>query len=199
MNKQEFIIALGAGLSGLPRKDIEERLVFYSEMIDDRVEDGLTEEEAVCDIGSVEEVVAQIVAEIPLLRVVGDKIRPKRRLRGWEVLLLVLGSPVWASLLVAAASVIFSLYLSVWAVIVSLWATAVSLLACSLGGIAFGVGLAVSGSTLTGIWTIGAGLVLAGLSILAFYGCRAATRGLLLLTKTAAIGLKRRIAKKEEM
>ena len=34
-------------------------------MIDDRVEDGLTEEEAVAEIGTAEEVAAQLIAELP--------------------------------------------------------------------------------------------------------------------------------------
>ena len=68
MLKQEFLNALKEGLKGLPEKDIEERLTFYGEMIDDRIEEGRTEEEAVNEIGSVDEVVQQIVAETPLTR-----------------------------------------------------------------------------------------------------------------------------------
>ena len=56
MNKEEFLNALRSALAGLPQEDIEERLAFYSESIDDRVEDGLTEEEAVEAIGTVAEV-----------------------------------------------------------------------------------------------------------------------------------------------
>ena len=44
MSKQEFLAALEEGLSGLPREDVDERLGFYSEMIDDRMEDGLPED-----------------------------------------------------------------------------------------------------------------------------------------------------------
>ena len=47
MRKQEFLTELRKGLSGLPQDDIEERLSFYSEMIDDQIEEGLAEEEAV--------------------------------------------------------------------------------------------------------------------------------------------------------
>ena len=38
MNKQEFISQLQAGLSGLPECETEERLSFYSEMIEDRID-----------------------------------------------------------------------------------------------------------------------------------------------------------------
>ena len=61
MNKQDFLKELSRALSGLPREDLEERLAFYSEMIDDRMEDGLSEEEAVADIGSIDEAASQII------------------------------------------------------------------------------------------------------------------------------------------
>ena len=44
MRKQEFIAVLRKKLSALPRRDAEERIAFYSEMIDDRIEEGLLEE-----------------------------------------------------------------------------------------------------------------------------------------------------------
>ena len=51
MTKWEFIAALGARLSGLPKNDIDERLNFYGEMIDDRIEEGLGEADAVSEVG----------------------------------------------------------------------------------------------------------------------------------------------------
>ena len=42
MNKQEFLDALQGGLSGLPKEDLQRILDFYSEIIDDCVEDGLS-------------------------------------------------------------------------------------------------------------------------------------------------------------
>ena len=104
MNKQEFLSVLRKGLSGLPQDDIEERLTFYSEMLDDRIEEGLSEEAAVAAIGDAEEVVRQAVADIPLAKIAKERIRPKRRLKAWEIVLLALGSPIWLSLGIAAAA-----------------------------------------------------------------------------------------------
>ena len=73
MNKQAFLEELTRRLSGLSQSDLEERLAFYGEMIDDKVEDGLSEEEAVAGIGSVDDVVSQIMSEIPLSRLVKEK------------------------------------------------------------------------------------------------------------------------------
>ena len=65
MNKAEFLNELRTKLNGLPQNDIKERVSFYTEMIDDRVEDGMSEEEAIEQIGPVDKVVETIVSEIP--------------------------------------------------------------------------------------------------------------------------------------
>lgn len=200
MSKQEFLEQLRgrlAGLSGLSQDDIEERLTFYSEMIDDRMEEGLSEQDAVSGIGSVDTIISQIVADIPLTKLVKEKITPKKRLKAWEIVLLVLGSPIWFSLLIAAFAVILSLYVVLWSVIISLWAVFGSVTACAVSNIAVGIGFVLTGS-LTGIAMAGAGIVCAGLSIFLFYGCRAATKGTLLFTKKIAFGIKNCFINKEE-
>lgn len=77
MNKQEFLTELRAKLSGLPTDDVEERLSFYGEMIDDRTEEGVTEEQAVEEMGSVDQIASQIISEVPLTKIVREKIKPK--------------------------------------------------------------------------------------------------------------------------
>ena len=199
MSKQQFLEGLRRALSGLPQEDIEERLTFYSEMIDDRVEEGLTEEEAVAEIGPVDEVVAQIMEEIPLSKLVKERVRPKRALRAWEIFLLVLGSPVWLPLLLAGIAVIFALYVAVWAVIISLWAVEVSLAGASLGGAISAVVACFQGNGITGVASLGVGFFCAGLAIFWFFGCKAVTKGILLLTKKTALGIKSLFIGKEEM
>jgi len=198
MNKKEFLEKLSSRLSGLPQNDIEERLAFYSEMIDDRTEEGLSEEEAVFAAGSVEEIAAQIIADTPLSKITKEKIRSKRHLKGWEIVLLVLGSPIWLSLGIAAIAVILSLYISLWAVIISLWSVFGALTACSFSGIASGIVFICNGNGLTGAAMIGAGLICAGLSVFMFYGCKTATKGILILTKKLVLWTKSCFIKKEE-
>ncbi len=199
MNKQEFLAQLRKGLSGLPKDDVEERLTFYSEMIDDRMEDGIPEETAVCEIGTVDGIVSQIVADIPLTKLVKERITPKKKLKVWEIALLTLGSPIWLPVLIAVFTVVFSLYVVLWSVIIVLWASFVSLAACGLAGIAAGVYFAVSGNVLTGIAVTGAAIFCAGLSVFMFFGCKAATKGILILTKKSAVLIKNCFIKKEEM
>ena len=196
MNKQEFFAKLENALAGLPAEEIAERLTFYSEMTDDYMEDGLSEEEAVSRLGSVEEIASQSLADVPLAKLVKEKIRPTRRMRAWEIIFLVLGSPIWLSLLLAAVAVILAVYISLLAVIVSLWAVFVALVCCALAGIGGGFIFAFRGSALVAV--IGGGLVCAGLSVFVFYGCKAATKGTVKLTKKFALWIRKLFVKKEE-
>lgn len=169
MNKQEFLKNLRSSLSNLPQEEIEERIIFYSEMIDDRIEEGLSEEEAVSAVSTVDETLTQSTNEQPTPKT-------KRKLRSWEIILLILGSPVWFSLLIAVFAVVIAIYVSLWAAFV---AVASSALSC----IILGVLLAFSGKALMGVASIGVGIALAGLSIFFFYGSLAATKGSIFLTK----------------
>ena len=198
MKKQEFLEQLRKGLSGLPRDAVDERLMFYSEMIDDRMEDGILEETAVSETGTIDEIVPQIISEIPFTKLVKEKIASKKRLKTWEIILLALGSPIWMSVLIAALAVITSVYVVLWTVLAALWAVFASLAACSLAGIAAGAFFAVGGNRLTGIALAGAGTACAGLSIFMFFGCRAAAKGVIILTKKLAIRAKNCFIKKEE-
>ena len=198
MTKQEFLMELRTGLSGLPQKDIEERLTFYSEMIEDRIEDGLSEEQAVLAVGTAKEIIAQTVAEIPLAKIAKERIKSNRRFKAWEIVLLALGSPIWLSLGIALVAVILSVYVSLWSVIISLWAAFVSLVASSFGGVMAGILFSIKDNLLTGIAVCGASIVCLGFSIFMFYGCKAASKGILILTKKIAILIKNRFIKKEE-
>ena len=197
MNKQEFLNLLEEGLHGLPQEEIKERLNFYSEIIDDRIEEGCSEEDAITEIGAVNDIIFQIVDEISLYQLVKEKVKPKRRLRVWEIILLAVGSPVWFSLAIAAFAVTFSLYISLWSVIVSLWAAFASVACCAIGGVIGGIWFVFGGKAFSGIAMLGAGVFCAGLSIFLFFGCRAATKGVLQLTKKMILGLKSLFIRKE--
>ena len=121
MNKQQFLAALRRKLSGLPRREIKERLTFYSEMIDDRIEEGLTETKAVEAIGTIDELALQIASERLFAEGDGGK-KTKRKLSGWDIALMAIGSPIWLPLFVAALCVIGAVYAVIWALVVAIWA-----------------------------------------------------------------------------
>ena len=197
MDKKEFLWRLMDGLSGLPMEDIDRSLDYYSEMIDDRMEDGLSEEEAVAALGPVGEICSQILAETPLSRLVKEAVRPKRKLRVWEIVLLVLGSPVWVPLIGAALIVVVTVYLSIWAVLLSLYAADLAGAVTGLAGVVTLFRMLSIGQIAEGILFLGGGMVCIGLAILLFFGFNRLTKGLVWVTKRGLLALKGCFVRKE--
>ena len=199
MNKREFLETLRAGLSGIPQEDREERLTFYSEMIDDRMEEGLSEEEAVRGIGDPDGIIKQIITETPLSKLVKERIRPKKGFRIWEIILLVLGSPLWFAFLIVGASLIFSGYVVIWSLVIALWAVFVSLIAGTAAAAAAGIVFIFRGNTLSGLAMISGAIFCAGLSIFLFFACLGVSKGAVALTRKIFRGIKNRFVRKEEI
>ena len=211
MTKLKFLLELEKKLSGLPQQDIEEQLTFYCEMIEDRVEEGISEEEAVAQIGTVEDIAGQILfehtAEVPPC---GDETataeelpaaeeKVKHTFKTWELVLLIAGSPIWLSLLIAALAVGFSFFVVFWAVVISLWAMVVSLAACAVALPIAAVYFICTGYAYSGLVVIATSLVCGGLGILFCYVCKCTTKGMALVTKVAAISLIKCFRRKEEV
>jgi uncharacterized membrane protein len=183
MEKLDFLLALHEKLLHLPKDNVEERLNFYNEIIEDRMEEGLSEEEAVSSIGSVDEIAKQVLEDIGYVSLNDTQIKPKQKRKIGELILLILGSPIWLSLLVAVFAIILSLYISIWTVIISLWATFASLIACSFGAIICGCVYFFNNKRLIGLALIAVGFVCAGLGIFLFFGCKYISNITIILTK----------------
>ena len=183
MKKNEFLAELKERLAGLSETDRKQSLDYYTEMIDDRMEDGLSEEEAVAAVGTPGEIAGEILGEMPLAKLVKARVKPNRKMAAWEIVLLILGSPVWVSLLLALFAVVLSLYIALWSVVISLWAVEVALGGTVLVGVvALPISL-VQGNVWAGVALLGVGVFAAGLCVFGFYGCRQATKGACILGK----------------
>lgn len=189
MDKHDFLLALEARLEGLPEADRQASLDFYSEMLDDLVEGGMTEREAVASLGSPEAIAEEILLEMPLPKLVKAKMK-KRRLSGLEITLLAVGFPIWLPISIALLAVVFAIYISLWAVVVSLYAANVAMAACAPTGIAAAVVLFASGKPTSAFLFLGAGLALAGLSILWFLLCNLTAKGMWKLGRLTLRGIK---------
>ena len=204
MSRQDFINELRAKLSDLQNLELEDRLSFYNEMIDDRIEEGLTEEAAVAEIGSVELVAARIreelsstVCEVSIeieedadgdVELGTEKNIAKKKVA--SRIIFWAGSPIWLALAVALPAVVLALYVSLWAVVASLW---VAFAACTLSaplGVVISVFNIVSGDS-SALFMIASALVCAGIAIFAFFGALYATRGSSWLTKYCINYLKK--------
>jgi uncharacterized membrane protein len=169
MKKAEFLARLRQKLFILPQRELEDTLEYYSEMIDDYVENGCTPEEAVAKMGGVENVAAQVLAGTQTSASQTDGAKKEKK-NGNMLLLLILGFPLWFPLLIAA----FCILLSVAVVIATLamvvpWSLVVSFGASALGLLIAGAAILVSESVAAAVFLFGAAMVLGALCIFALW------------------------------
>ena len=110
MTKKEFLAKLKRKLLKLPRKELTERVGFYNEIIDDKIEDGFSEEDAVADVGDVEQIAEQILKEN------GLDTSSVKQASGAQIALLIIGAPVWLPIMIAVYAIVWSLTITVWAI-----------------------------------------------------------------------------------
>ena len=197
MDKKEFLSALEARLADLPEADRQASLDFYSEMLDDLMEGGMTEREAVASLGSVDAIAEEILMDTPLPKLIKAKIKPKRRMRAWEIVLIAVGSPVWFPILIALFAVALSLYITLWAVVLSLYAADLAFAVSAPAGIMAAISLFVSGKPAAALLFLGAGLVLVGLTVLWLLLCNLTAKGTWQLGKLTLRGIKACFIRKE--
>lgn len=134
MTKQEFLSELERALGKLPHAEVEQALAFYDEAISDRMEDGLSESEAVADLGPIDEIAAQIAAKTPPIpRAIARANTGSRTL---NIVLLAVFSPIWVPVVLALAAAALAVYVAIWAVIAALWAVDAVLVLMPFAGIA---------------------------------------------------------------
>jgi len=166
MTKYEFLAALEQRLSALSAEDRKRSLDFYAEMIDDRVDEGMSETDAVASLGSLD----SIVSEIPGA---GDGTAPlpqkapkeKKGLRSWMWALILLGSPLWLSLLAGAIVLVIGLLGGVFGAVIGVTVGGFGLLVGGLGLLVMGILVGVSVSWSGGLFLLGSGFVCGGLGL----------------------------------
>ena len=169
MTKTEFLAQLRQKLAQLPPYDLKETLEYYSEMIDDYIETGYSQEEAIEKMGKPDDIAAQVLAGIrhPIYSTPAPQ---KEKKSGLAIALLILGFPLWFPLfitvfclLLTVAIVLATLCMVVpWSLVVSFGASALGLLVAT-AVILVGEGIGVAALVL------GTAFVLAALCIFSLW------------------------------
>lgn len=167
MNKNDFLNRLAAALAGLPQEEIKKTIDYYSEIIDDAVEEGESEQTVIARIGSIDEISEKIINETPLSKFVKEDVK-KHNISVPAIILLIVGSPIWLTILIAVCVVLFSLYLTVWSIVASFFAVFAALV---LSGAALLIitPLLLTVRPLKAMLAFGMALLCAGLSVFVFY------------------------------
>lgn len=169
MNKNGFISYLRQRLSNYPAGEVDKAISFYTESLEDRIEDGMTEEEAVASLGNVDDIVKQIQSEMPINTIVKNKIdTQKKKMSGSTIALIViiaiLGFPIWFPILITAVSLIFAAVVTVFSLGIAALAVVFGL--CVAGVATLGYCLYHSVFLSTGALIGLIGLILMGVGLL---------------------------------
>lgn len=195
MTRVEFLNELNLRLADAGVPDAQDLLFFYDEAIRDRMDSGMPEEVAVADVGSIQEIVRNARAEMPMPLVVREAFtnyheEAKSRGTGWLWILLVI---LFFPAILGALSALLGLYIGFWGMVIGLFAAV-----CSIG--IAGVCLTGYGAIIcifhlfpmtSGVLILGAGLFLIGLSLLLWLPTKALTKLLIFAVKTIFIKIKR--------
>ena len=161
MSKVEFINDLRRLLATIDIAERNKFIAYYEEMIEDYKECGDTEEEVIRKIGSPKNIADNILKEQGTIDI---KI-PRFKSSPLNIILLILGFPLWGSLLLAFVIVIFAFYLTVGCIPFSTGVTSVAFFGAGLLSIIVSP-IMMSEILPTGIAQLGAGISLIGFSII---------------------------------
>ena len=165
MTKADFLRLLERALSQLSEEERQKNLEYYSELLDDMMEEGMTEAEATAKLGSPNQIAQSILQEMPLGKLVSTRMKPKSGWTPLAIVLAVVGSPVWVPLLLLAAALVLSLFVSIWALGFAAVAVVIALAVAVVAAPIIAIRVAVL-TLPVGLMLLGAGLVLLGLCVL---------------------------------
>lgn len=156
MNKETFLTQLTNALSKMDPVERDRTVQYYREILEDQIEEGLPEEDAVAGMEPIEEIAARLLTEnVPP----PNQKQPRRKT--W---LLIAASP----LLLIAGIILLSLFIAAWSVILSLFAVTAALAVCLIVGIGCLFLLLTTGYPLTALFLLGAGLFCGAIGIALF-------------------------------
>ena len=174
MTRDEFLGRLGELLACLPAEQVEETKQFYAEAIADRMEDGMSEEEAVAAMGSPGEVAEATLDDLPAVPRAIAKTRRRSNALLWT--LTIVGSPVWVPLLIAFAAVAVTVYVCIWVLAFCVWIVAAALGGAGVVELVFAAGGVVIGHAPYVFASAGVGLGLVGVALFVGAGAWAASK-----------------------
>ena len=194
MIRDEFLGRLREAISSLPEEEIEKTLSYYTEMIGDKIEDGIPEEEVIAGLEDVQTIAQHIVGDTPLNVLVREK-RKKSASGKVNTALLIMGFPLWFPLLLVGLILLLTAYILLWVGIIVLVSILVSFFGAGIGMvISFFSTVFVNGWT--AVLSLGSGLTLIGLGLLLVQPIWKAVKKTFVVTMGFFKKLKYRVFKK---
>ena len=173
MKKSDFDIRLRTGLQGyVAPAEVDRIVAYYDEMLLDTMEDGTSEDDAVAQLGDPGTIVYDAIAAGTGQSATWTAPNPQplwhHKLNWPVIILLVIGSPLWGSILLAGLGVLLAAEICLWCIPFTGL--------CLAGGFGFGGIIAICASPFAfihapfmGLSDFGVGIALCGVAIIAGY------------------------------
>ncbi len=167
MTKVDFLEKLEQKLQGMPEEEIMKTIDYYSEMIEDAIENGENESDFIGKLGNLDDIAKKAIKSVPITKVIRSNIKNKK-ISGGSLAILIAVSPLLLIFAIASIAVIIGLCVGVFAIVLSGFALFLALL---ISGIVLTVSsvMLFKATMWTALFVLGTGLLLTGLSISAFY------------------------------
>ncbi len=136
MTRLEFKSELSRRLEVIPFAERQKTLDYYDEMICDRVDDGMSEAEAVAAMGSIDEIAVEILSQLsypPAEVEEKSPEKPDRSKKALAILLAAVLSPIWIP---ASVAIILTILAIVGCAAAALATLVAMIAAAALSGIA---------------------------------------------------------------
>lgn len=183
MNKTEFLEKLKARLSDIPEEYQKASVLYYTELLDEYIESGYTEESAVSHLPHLDHIVDQIHADptLPMQKMntyshrtsIHEEPPPPSlpKLRGWQKALLILAFPIWGIFLLLIAFLVLFFFIFCFLLVVAVYAIDFALAALAIAALIASPIPALLRTSLPSILLLlGVAFLCGGLSILMFRG-----------------------------
>lgn len=202
MSKNDFLEILRFRLSHLPASEIEKHLSFYIESLDDRIEDGMNEYDAVSSLGNIDDIVSSIEQSISIPVLVKEKIKQthKKINNKWIwAFLVICGAPLWIPLLITIIMTIVSVYIIAWSIIITLYSLVATLGIVGICGVVIGAVNLFTTNIGSALMILGVNISALGFGIVIVSPVNIVSKKLIQLTKIFILKVKSLFVTRKEV
>lgn len=161
MRKADFLKELELNLQKMNASEKNKFVIYYDEIISDYIENGMSEEEAIKKVGSPMKIAEELLADYDSVEL---KL-PSTGSKTLNIILTVIGFPLWGSVLLSIILLVFSIYVLIWCIPIVTGAGCAAFFASSIVGI-IGSPFVMFKSVPVGVMQLGTSIAAIGLSVL---------------------------------
>ncbi|MDO4778845.1 MAG: DUF1700 domain-containing protein [Tissierellia bacterium] len=163
MGKKEFLNSIIKKMSDFPKTEVDKAIEYYSEIIDDKKESGMTEQAAIESLGPIDEIIEELYLNSPMKTLIKKRLFPDKSLSIWKNILIIFGSIISLPIIFTVA---LTIYLIFAVLILMIYIINFSFIVTSIGVLISSIRMAFLSYYTQAIILFGMLLILIGVTIL---------------------------------